>query len=242
MATCPAGHESAAGDYCDVCGTPVNGAAPQAGEPPAAPQAEAGAAGEPCPDCGAPRTGRFCEECGYDYSTRTSARGMVGPPRVTSGPSGSSGPSAPAGDIPPGAWAAVVTADRAYHASVVAQGGPDAAVVPFPPYCPERLVLLAGRQVRIGRRSLSRGVTPEIDLADPPEDPGVSHIHAVLLARSDGTWSLVDPGSTNGTTINDATDPIAPNIEVPLRDGDRVHLGAWTTITLRRGPDAETAT
>ena len=56
MATCPAGHDSAATDYCDVSGAPLNGAALAAGEAPAteaAPAPEAGAAGEPCPDCGA---------------------------------------------------------------------------------------------------------------------------------------------------------------------------------------------
>jgi hypothetical protein len=55
----------------------------------------------------------------------------------------------------------------------------------------------------------------------------------VLLARPGGAWTLVDPGSTNGTTVNGATDPIAVNVEVPVGDGDRIHVGAWTTITLR---------
>jgi pSer/pThr/pTyr-binding forkhead associated (FHA) protein len=42
-----------------------------------------------------------------------------------------------------------------------------------------------------------------------------------------------DLGSTNGTTINDGADPIDADAPVPLGDGDRIHLGAWTTITLR---------
>jgi hypothetical protein len=200
--------------------------------PPGTPDDPGGAA-PACPDCGAARTGRFCEECGYDYSTRTSGKGIPGlPAPAPSHGSGSSAPRTPA--VPPGAWEAVVTADPDYHASVVAQGGPDTPAVPFPPYYPERRVVLSGQQVRIGRHSASRGVTPEIDLGERPEDPGVSHIHAVLLARSDGSWALVDPGSTNGTTVNGAADPIANNIEVPLRDGDRVHVGAWTTITLHK--------
>jgi pSer/pThr/pTyr-binding forkhead associated (FHA) protein len=79
---------------------------------------------------------------------------------------------------------------------------------------------------------------PEIDLSAPPEDPGVSHLHAVLLAQPDGTWNLVDPGSTNGTTVNGGTEPIPVNAPLPMADGDRIHVGAWTTITLslQEGP------
>ncbi len=101
----------------------------------------------------------------------------------------------------------------------------------FPRYCPERAFSLTGPQIRIGRRSRSRGITPEIDLTGPPEDTGVSHLHALLVSTSDG-WAVVDPGSTNGITINGAGEPIAVDRPVPLADGDRIHLGAWTTITL----------
>jgi pSer/pThr/pTyr-binding forkhead associated (FHA) protein len=138
--------------------------------------------------------------------------------------------------MPATGWTAVISADPAYYEAVRAQEGPDADALAFPPYCPERRVALTGRYVRIGRRSVSKGTAPEIDLSDPPEDPGVSHTHAVLLARPDGGWSLVDPGSTNGTTVNGGADPVAVNTEVPLRDGDRIHVGAWTTITVRRLP------
>jgi hypothetical protein len=140
---------------------------------------------------------------------------------------------------PPGAlWTILINADRAYYDSVIALGGPDAASIPFPPYCPERRVELSGEQVRIGRRSASRGLLPEIDLSVPPEDPGVSHMHAVLLAQPDGTWTLVDPGSMNGTTVNGGTKPVDVNVPVPVGDGDRIHVGAWTTLTLvlRAGP------
>lgn len=81
----------------------------------------------------------------------------------------------------------------------------------------------------------STGESPDIDLSVPPEDPGVSHQHAVLVHQQDGSWSVVDQNSTNGTTLNGAEDPIQPYVPVPLKDGDRVHVGAWTTITIRRG-------
>jgi hypothetical protein len=43
----------------------------------------------------------------------------------------------------------------------------------------------------------------------------------------------VDPGSANGTRINDGNEPIAVNVPVPVGAGDRIHIGAWTTITLQ---------
>jgi pSer/pThr/pTyr-binding forkhead associated (FHA) protein len=124
----------------------------------------------------------------------------------------------------------VAAADRAYYDNVIAAGGPDAGAVQFPAYCPERVFRLTGSQLSIGRRSASRGLEPEIDLTGPPADPGVSRLHAVLVAEPDGGWAVIDPGSENGTLVNDSE--IASGVRVPLRDGDRIHLGAWTLITI----------
>lgn len=161
---------------------------------------------------------------------------MGGAASEQAGPTASGQAGSRGAPVPATGWTAVVSADRAYYDAVRAQDGPDVAVLAFPPYCPERRVSLTGREIRIGRRSVSQGTVPEIDLSGPPEDPGVSHTHAVLLARPDGGWTLVDPGSTNGTSVNEETDPIAVNTEIPLQDGDRIHVGAWTTITVRRLP------
>ncbi|MGW1757765.1 FHA domain-containing protein [Streptomyces mirabilis] len=73
-----------------------------------------------------------------------------------------------------------------------------------------------------------------IPVASAPEDPGVSHTHAILIQQPDSTWPLIDQNSTNGTTVNGVEDPIDPFVPVPLKDGDRVHVGLWTTITIRR--------
>ncbi|WP_224284855.1 FHA domain-containing protein, partial [Streptomyces sp. LS1784] len=133
-------------------------------------------------------------------------------------------------------WIAVVSADRDYFTEMMARSGPEAAGLFFPPYCPERRIPLTGRgQLRIGRRSQHRGTVPEIDLSVPPEDPGASHQHAMLAEQADGSWVLVDQDSTNGTTMNGGAEPIAPHTAVPLNDGDRIHIGAWTTITVHRG-------
>ena len=50
-------------------------------------------------------------------------------------------------------------------------------------------------------------------------DPSVSRQHARLIFR-DGSWILLDLGSTNGTTVNGA-----PATRCELRPGDQVALG-----------------
>jgi len=245
MPTCPAGHTSASSDFCDVCGTRIGAAAsaqpqePEAGQQQAPPQQ---APAEPCPHCGAARSGRFCESCGFDFDAGGSSRertieGVIVPPPGTGPAVPAPAVPAPAGSIPtpapggPIVWTAVVASDHDYFDEVVAAGGPDAASLAFPDYCPERRFRLAGPEMRIGRRSASQGLEPEIDLTGPPTDPGVSRMHAALFAEPDGSWAILDPGSENGTLVNGAE--IAAGVRVPLHDGDRIHLGAWTAITIR---------
>jgi hypothetical protein len=132
-------------------------------------------------------------------------------------------------------WVAVVNADRDYFHDTMARSGPDVPGLSFPPYSPERRVQMTGRgQLRIGRRSHHRGTVPEIDLSSPPEDPGASHNHALLQEQPDGGWVVIDQDSTNGTTLNGGPEPIAPHMPIPLADGDRIHIGAWTTVTVQR--------
>ena len=151
-------------------------------------------------------------------------------PSMTSLPSPPAGlPSRPAAA---GTWTAVVAADRAYYDSVQAVSDTDAASIMFPAFVPERRFQLSGAEVRIGRRSVSRHIEPEIDLTGPPTDPGVSRLHAVLVAGPDRSWSVVDAGSPNGIVVNGKDVPAGQ--AVPLRHGDRIHLGAWTLITVVR--------
>jgi len=243
MPTCPAGHDSASSDFCDVCGMRVGASAQAPGAPAAGPPDPPA---EPCPQCGSARSGQFCEACGFDF-TSGMAPGRSGPVAPVAEPS-RSGPGAPVAEPgpavtgpgdgaasrpagPSAAWTAVVAADRAYYDSVVAAGGPDAGTVQFPEYCPERQFRLTGTEMRIGRRSASRGLEPEIDLTGPPTDPGVSRLHAVLIAEPDGNWAVLDPGSENGTLVNG--NEIATGVRVPVRDGDHIHVGAWTAITIQ---------
>ncbi|KAF0794422.1 FHA domain-containing protein [Streptomyces sp. FR-008] len=140
-------------------------------------------------------------------------------------------PPAPAG---PASWSVSVGPDRSYFMAMMQRSGPEANGLNLPAYSPEQRHALVGNQFTIGRRRHSTGDTPDIDLSVPPEDPGVSHQHAMLVQQPDGGWAVVDQNSTNGTTVNGGEDPIQPYVPVPLSDGDRVHVGAWTTITLRR--------
>jgi serine/threonine protein kinase len=132
-----------------------------------------------------------------------------------------------------GIWTAVVTADRAYYDSLSAVDSRDTAAMIFPDQLPERRILLAGSELRIGRRSSSGTVVPEIDLSGPPLDPGVSRLHAKLVRGRDGSWSITDLGAANGITVNGRDVPAGAS--VPLHPGDRIHLGAWTAITITQG-------
>jgi len=258
MATCPSGHDSADDDFCDVCGFAIGPVAvpstiaaavplpcPHCGVPRAGQFCEscgydftdvtdvAGVAGggvqappvtrvepAPAPAPTAPAPNAPAPKAPAPRPSATAAQATVPPAPATPQP----GP--PDGDL----WTAVVTADRAYYDSVQATGGPGADGISFPVYCPQRRFRLAGAEVRIGRRSAHSGIDPEIDLTGPPADPGVSRLHAVLLRSADGSWSVVDPGSANGTLLNGTE--IARDQIVPLRDGDRINLGAWTELRI----------
>jgi FHA domain len=222
---CPQCGADRAGLFCEVCGfdfttgtpsRPVTNAGLSAATPGATPAASASGA---TPAAATPGAG----------SAASAAAAAAFPSGGTPGSAPGAGAAESSGAGP--GWTAVVTADRAYFERVVAAGGPDAAAMEFPGYCPERRFRLSGAEVRVGRRSVSRGLEPEIDLTGPPADPGVSHLHAVLIAQPDGTWSVLDPGSSNGTQVNG--EDIAAGEAIPLRDGDRVYVGAWTTLTIQ---------
>lgn len=208
---CPAGHESTASDYCDVCGSPLE---PSPSARPDRGDTTARTFPERCPRCGSGRVGRerFCEQCGHDHSVSVDAMTSLDPgPEVVT-------------------WSVTVEVDRDWWCRLDLDG------LPFPEGVPARSILLDADEVVIGRRADADGAEPAIDLGVSPEDVAVSRRHARLV-RLDEAWSVADLGSANGTWLNDAPGPLAPGETTPLTAGDQIHLGAWTTITLvRRAP------
>jgi FHA domain/Double zinc ribbon len=218
MAVCPNGHSSESEDYCDQCGAPIGasttGGGPSSSASGAFPAVPAGAsppgsepvaAAEPCPQCGAPRSGDDRFCEGCGYDFVTAAPVVVAE------------------------WEAVTAADQ----NQFDRNAPDG--LSFPTTYSERSFPLSSDTVRIGRGGQRPGVPPpEIDLSAAPEDPGISHMHAVLRRQADGSYAVLDLGSTNGTLLNDDPAPLAAGVEAPLADGDVIRLGAWTTVTVRQ--------
>ncbi|GAB2984013.1 FHA domain-containing protein [Nocardioides montaniterrae] len=258
---CPAGHTSSADDYCDVCGLPIGAppAAPAAaasGAEPAASAAEPAGTGDsgseagPCPNCHAPTPANalFCEACGYDFTTGSLPRPVTPPPP---GPPGSVPDDAPTAETPtvtPAApvapvapvapplaagWVAEVWIDPDWYAD---QQSTD----PMPSAGLPTVVPLRSQSLLVGRASASRGIHPDIDLGS---DTGISRRHCQLT--SDGRrWWVEDLGSSNGTYVGDATGPLptTPLVQGQKRelDGDdRIYLGAWTRLVVRRAEPGE---
>jgi hypothetical protein len=203
--TCPSGHESQTADYCDRCGAPI-GSPRVTAVLPVVDELDTSPSvrREPCPTCGAVRSGDDRYCEGCGHDFESPA-----PAAAT--------------------WEAIVTADRGQFDRLATAG------VSFPDGYRDQSFPLREGENRIGRSHGRPGETaPEIDLGAAPLDPGISRLHAVLERRADGECVLRDLGSTNGTSINDDPALIAPNSDVPVVDGDRIRVGAWTTITVRR--------
>jgi hypothetical protein len=84
--------------------------------------------------------------------------------------------------------------------------------------------ILTGGTLLIGRRDEARGVVPDLDLGP---DTAVSRHHA-QIERRDGSYYLIDLGSTNGTALNQRL--LAANQPVPLRVGDVALLGEGSLL------------
>ena len=250
----PIGPQGAADAEAAVAADGTGGgasAAPASGAPSVTPPVTAPVAapeGETCPNCGevAAPLALFCEACGYDFTT-----GAMPPPpaedsAVTGGESGGGAPPAPltppttsspdtaAGDGAGVAqWVAELWIDPDWYAT---QASPEPCPSPGAPV----IVPLAEHSLLIGRRSVSRGITPQIDVG---HDTGVSRRHAQLT--TDGTrWWIEDLQSSNGTYVGAAgeplpTDPLPAGRRTEFDDGDRIYLGAWTRLVVRRAAPGE---
>ena len=117
------------------------------------------------------------------------------------------------------AWEVSITVDP----TLKVEGSPD---VP-PDFEPVVAALRAGSNL-IGRSSPRRGILPEVAL---DHDDAVSHRHALFDVHTDGTLTLRDIGSSNGTSVNGKE--IAQLTDVQVNDGDQVTLGHWTRLLIK---------
>lgn len=239
MTTCPAGHETEATDYCDVCGIAMDEASAPSPDDTSTfstldPAADGGADGT-CPNCQAsnPTDALFCEACGYDFTTGSMPRTMAPP-----GGAPSADEVTPAADANPSAtlstgWVAEIWIDPDWYAD---QKSTD----PLPSPGLPTVVPLKHASILIGRASRSRNISPDIDLSS---DNGISRRHAQLT--TDGTrWWVEDLGSSNGTYVGGSVGPM-PTTPIPqgqkkeVAADDRVYLGAWTRIVIRKASAGE---
>ena len=264
MPTCPSGHDSTADDYCDVCGLPITDAGPAAParrhpggavrpEAPTAP-APAAPAGTTCPNCSSlnPENALFCEACGYDFTTgqaprAPSALDLDAPATPGTGVT----PTTPADPVPAdsdpptaesqpsiappleGSWVAEVWIDPDWYADQDSSDPLPSAGVPV-------VVPLKTTSILVGRLSRSRNIHPDIDLAT---DNGISRRHCQLT--TDGSrWWVEDLGSSNGTYVGGPlgplpTAPLSPGEKREIAADERVYLGAWSRIVIRKAAPGE---
>ena len=239
---------------------PASGAAASPAEP-SGPQPQS------CPNChtDSSHDSLFCEACGYDFTTGAMPRGYptpgteaaAGEPEAPTGEPGAEpgadvggspgspdgaaeglAPEAPVGaaGIPPAVpveWVAEVWIDPEWYAVQEAEEPMPSPGLPV-------VVPLAVRSALIGRVSPSKNITPDIDCT---QDSGVSRRHAQLT--TDGTrWFVEDLGSSNGTFVGPSAgplpdDPIEAGPKRELADDERIYVGAWTRIVVRRATPEE---
>ncbi len=210
---CSLHHENPDGSaFCDECGEPLSGAAPDptaaASQPVSSPAPAAGT--QTCPSCGAqnPAGEAFCSNCGAN---------MLAAPEP--------------------ATAVSADANAAPAAATVAPQAPDVvAAAPAPVAAPTalaaRLIVEADNQefdisgkdnITIGREDAVSNIFPDIDLTPHGgEEGGVSRLHARIFVEND-QYMLEDENSTNFTFLN--RQRLAGKTPTPLHDNDEIKLG-----------------
>ena len=247
-ATCPNGHPSTATDYCDTCGAPIDAAGsgaasasaavPSGASPAAPPPGSAGA--QTCPNCQTQNVADalFCEACGYDFTTGAMPRAVAPVPDSAASAAPVPDPATPAAPVAPDVpleWVVELWVDPDWYAE---QDSDEPCPSPGLP----AIVPLTVRSVLVGRTSKSRNIHPEVDCDG---DIGVSRRQAQLT--TDGTrWWIEDLQSSNGTYVGPDSGPlpatpITPAQRRELSEGDRVYVGAWTRLVVRRATAEERA-
>jgi hypothetical protein len=206
---CSLHHENPDGSaFCDECGEPLAGAAPDPAAASAVATAPAATGTQTCPSCGAqnPAGEAFCSNCGVN---------LLGTPAAVSTNPASSAPPAPTSEP-----------------AVVPEQEPAMAVASAPTALSVRLIVEADNQefdlsgkdnVMIGREDAVSNIFPDVDLTPHGgEEGGVSRLHARIFVEN-GQYMLEDENSTNFTFLN--RQRLTGKTPTPLHDNDEIKLG-----------------
>lgn len=236
--TCPnCGDASPAGSlFCENCGYDFTTGTP-APPPPPVSSLDLGGLGAGAPGSGAAGTGGSgAPSAGVGASAGGPGTPSAGPGAPSAGTAASSGtPGGLTAPPVPGdtAWVAEIWVDPDWYAHERPEDPLPSAGLPG-------LVTLRQRSLLVGRPSQSRGIRPDVDCGS---DPGVSRRHCQLT--TDGQrWWVEDLGSSNGTFVAAAGEPLPDNpltqgVRQEIEEGDRLFIGAWTRLVIRKALPGE---
>lgn len=236
---CPKGHQSTDSDYCSECGALIGKSNVLNTEPVQIPASNkpSTVSQEICPDCGTPRegNGRFCEVCRHDFQDNKIGVAEVIIASQSKLPEEikpvakeevvkeqAAGPVIPVEvEIPAVSQRlnVLISVDRDKLASWDGES-------PIKPDVNTRIFPLDLDENLVGRRSNVKGIYPEIEI----NDPGVSHRHMKFIKQPDGSYNVLELGSSNGTELNGAI--LEPGVNTPVKAGDELTIGIWTCIKI----------
>ena len=231
---CSKGHYSSDQDYCSECGVAIlsssNFSAAQSNvniiNTVGAPNGM-----EKCPECltSRPESARYCEACRYDFISGSSFSSLSGIAAQVNTPT-------PIPEVLQPAMAATESSRKSDNAPMIAQRllirivvDPALYTEPDPETpCPvnqaEKIFHLDLDENTLGRQFDGKGVHPEIVI----QDPGISRRHLKFVRNNDGTYSVLELGSANGTYFNGNV--LEAGVVMPMAPGDQMSLGMWTRI------------
>ena len=232
MYKCPKGHDSTDSDFCSDCGAKISGQSFIKKE-----ESEK-QIDENCPDCGTTRMsgGFFCEVCQYDFRNKKSSLQKsssivnVIPEKVEKIIVEQQPAMAPIAKE----TSTITTQSIKNYIRIKAVVKIDLSLitepvegVKLPENHDDRTFPIDLDENLIGRRSDTKKIYPEVEVSDS----GVSHRHCQIIKQSDGSFSLIDLNSANGTKLNGKD--LIPGVINKLNVGDEIILGMWSKILIQ---------
>ena len=180
-----------------------------------------------CQSCGKENLDRsqFCEECGARLSVAAHTSGQHRVPSYV--PPAVSNPGVRISNITSVGIPPLVEHSQAKKEN--SSNGPDSGKVSHARLTIERgdsintEFNLSAEESYIGRWDADNGIFPDVDLDAHDPDAKVSRRHARIIFRN-GTYTIEDLGSTNGTFINRGRRLLPGNPQL-LNEGDEIIVG-----------------